>query len=277
MPSSPVLKGRSDAMRDVFTVNESDNLLMSVTQSASFGSAYIGSPDTFDNPDLRITLSGSSDSMTFDLNVAGSFEKNIDDEIRRSEGADREQNTKEPGRPPMPNNSSSFQMKFGRPPYQPHFQPPYYPPQYNAPQGAHPNYPYYFYPQHPGYPHHHGNPKSTDAHSNNNQSGVSSTANRQENNKTNSSNSSVNSTGSRKRTFDESRDEINQGHLRSSGSSVCTAPNDATEAVNRLVKESPLKKPLPSTMTLSRMNSTDSADSSLTFGGCSLNEKGTSC
>lgn len=273
MPSSPVLNGRTGAMRDVFTLNESDNLLMSVTQSASFGSAYIGSPDTFDGPDLRITLSGSSDSMTFDLNGAGSFEKSIDDEIKRSGGADREQSTKEPGRPPMPNNSSSFQMKFGRPPYQPHFHPPYYPPQYNAPQGGHPNYPYYFYPQHPGYSHHHGNPKSTDALSNNN-SGISSSANRQEHNKTNSSNSSVNSTGSRKRTFDDSLDEINQSHLRSSNSSVCTAPNDATEAVNRLVKESPLKKPIPSNMTLSRMNSTDSADSSLTFGGCSLNEKG---
>lgn len=277
MPASPVLKSRSGAIRDAFTMNESDNLLMSVTQSASFGSAYLGSPETFDGPDLRITLSGSSDSMTFDLNGTGSFDKGIDNEIKRSEAADKEQyNTKEHGRPPMLNNSSSFQMKFGRPPYQPHFQHPYYPQQYNASQGGHPNYPYYFYPQHTGYHHHNTNPNTTDGHSSSNQSGVSSSANRQETSQINSSNSSMNSSGSRKRTFDDSRDEINQGHLRSSNSSVCTAPNDATAAVNNLVKESPLKKPVPDTMTLSRMNSTDSADSALTFGGCSLNEKGMS-
>lgn len=274
MPASPVLKGRSDAIRDVFTVNESDNLLMSVTQSASFGSAYMGSPDNFDGSDLRITLSGSSDSMTFDLNGTGSFEKSIDDEIKRSEGADKEQNTKEPGRPPMPNHSSSFQMKFGRPPYQPHFQHPYYPQQYSAPQGGHPNYPYYFYPQQTGYHNHHTNPNTKDGqHSSSNHNGISSSANRQENSQPNSSNSSLNSTGSRKRTFDDSLDEIHPGQLRSSNSSVCTAPNDATTAVNKLVKESPVKKPVPDTMTLSRMNSTDSADSALTFGGCSLNEK----
>lgn len=259
MSVSPVLEGNSNAsaLKDIFTMNDRDDLLMSVTQSASF--------ENFNASELTITLSASNDSMTFDLKGSDSFERNIDDEMRRHELSVKDHRGN--GRPPIPNNfSSSYQMTFGRAPYHPHFPKPYYGQHFNTHQPSHTTYNPYHYPtQQTVYPHPGKN--SSQDHTN------SSTGT--ENSLSQNSSSSMTSNGSKKRTFEDSMDNFQYGIHRESLVDVTHSIDEATDAVNNLVKDSPVQKAALDSRPLSRMNSTESSASSLTFGGCSLSEKGT--
>lgn len=241
----PTLDARisDSSFSDIFSKNEGAPLLMSVTESNSFGSATIPQAD-LDGPELSLSLSGSSDSMGFDLK--GSFEvndyhketlKNIPsgshDEMdsntsvmsvgtKETSSTCSVTNESIASRPQYPFPRASYGApppSYGRPPYPPH-QPPYphsyygghYPGGQPPFPGSQPpsNYLNYYrpYPPHPGYPPHssymqHPLQPQSNKENNKNSSNKSITSSRQPGIKMSSSASSTTSTESKKRTIDD--------------------------------------------------------------------------
>ncbi len=311
MPSAASENRISDlALSDIFSKNDEAPLLMSVTESNSFGSLNC-SPGEAGPPDIKLTLSGSSDSMGFDLKESfednsfssitgknspnGSVTSSATKETAASTSIPQEANVApkapyqsyhRPGYGPPP-------PTYGRPPYHPGgYQPSYYgghyasgppPPQYSG----HPNYPPPYYRSYPPPPHGYHPPPHAyhPAHHNMNTSSSSSITSTNSRSQTSNvqSNSSVASMGShksKKRTIDDVMEDSHQDFTihrggSSTNGSICTTgtsgPNPSTDAVNSLICESPMKKganaPIDS---IQRINSTESTESTLTFGGLSM-------
>uniref|UniRef100_A0A7S3PWY9 Uncharacterized protein n=1 Tax=Chaetoceros debilis TaxID=122233 RepID=A0A7S3PWY9_9STRA len=295
---------------DLFCKNDEAPLLMSITQSNSFGSGTY-SPEGI-SQEISLTLSGSSDSMGFDLK--GSFDNDfgsIDQKTSTSPGAsiastgtkgttssslavESSNQIQKSSYPPYSRpNYAPPPPSYGRPPYHPvPYQHPYYGGHYPGgpppppPYGGHSNYPHPYYrsypPPHPGYhpppPHYMHGQVNTIANSSSSSITTSATLQTGSSQAT-SSGVSVSSNKSRKRTIDDVMDDSHQDFaLRrgNSNGSVCTAGtggnNTTSEAVNQLICESPIKQdpnahPVDS---IERINSMESTESALTFGGLSM-------
>lgn len=171
--------------KETFTMGDEAPLLMSVTQSKSFGSPSIP-PTDFDSSDLQLALSKSSDSMGFDLKASfddyGMMAKDEDQhrgettkQAHDSNASVASSGTKDtestsvatqdhvPARPayhyPHGYGHPPPPPPYGRPPYPPQFQhATYYPGHYGAPPSHHPHHhahthhPHTHHPHHPSYP-----------------------------------------------------------------------------------------------------------------------------
>ena len=252
--------GRSKSSKnDAFSKEEGAPLLMTVTQSKSFGST-ITSGD-LDGQELTLSLSASTDSMGFDFR-GNSFEEQDSGKVPQKKDLTNSPNamdsnmsitsagTKETAstssitqessssRPPYPYSHGGYgpPPSYGRPPYPSQGYPhPYYsghyhgghgpppppPPNYGGPQGVPPpNYhPYYRGYPPPGYPPHHSYQHGQVPARK--KTSTTSSSRHPAINPSVSSTSSVTSNTSKKRTIDEmSKESQNEFSIHRGGSNI---------------------------------------------------------
>eukprot|EP00557_Chaetoceros_sp_GSL56_P014974 CAMPEP_0176486002 /NCGR_PEP_ID=MMETSP0200_2-20121128/5338_1 /TAXON_ID=947934 /ORGANISM="Chaetoceros sp., Strain GSL56" /LENGTH=810 /DNA_ID=CAMNT_0017882679 /DNA_START=36 /DNA_END=2468 /DNA_ORIENTATION=- len=262
-------------------MNDEAPLLLSVTQSKSFGSPSM-TPVDLDSSELQLALSRSSDSMGFDLKASfddyGMISKDVDIAEKGKKANNSNMSVTSYGKEDAESKSIATQESgsgrapyqyprgyghpptYGRPPYPPQYQNhAYYPGPYGAQPHAHPLYQgshgarptfhnyYNSYPHQPsGYTH----PNSfLHNHPSQNRNENAAAINAPYMKSSSSSVSSATSLGSKKRTIDEVNDNgsINGdfcNHRGNSNNSVCSSgtSNTAPNIISKLICESPGKK-----------------------------------